>query len=169
MKLKPMPWILGLCSLMLMPLARAVEPSILEIRMMQSRIFESSPREFLLGLDEVCKIRGGQMAGYYGFRSDREGTLTLKNLATGNLLCTNFDNAPLNGMGYSMSKLRIEGHSADSNKIQVRIYATSFVDDGAKGKKNIPVTDKRVYELIFKDISEAIGLKDIPVQINRAE
>jgi hypothetical protein len=43
------------------------------------------------------------------------------------------------------------------------------VSDGPNRTIQVNATDKQIYALIFKDISEAIGLKDIPIQVNRAE
>ena len=124
----------------------------------------------MLGADEICKIRGGNSYGDLGFKSNTTSAERISNsLASGNMGCTNFNSPQLNALGYTGTNLKIEGTSAGTNRIQVRIYATSFVDDGPNRKKHIPITDKQVFALIFKDISDAIGLKDIPIQVNRAE
>ena len=170
MNLRPIRRILGLCAVLLMPLANAAEPSILEIRVMQSRIYESSAREFLLGLEEICKVRG---AALNGFSSAGPKALSAEqsaeSLARGNVGCVGYSSPELKGMGLLGTQFKIEGSAAGPNRIQVRIYARSFVSDGPNRTIQVNATDKQIYALIFKDISEAIGLKDIPIQVNRAE
>jgi hypothetical protein len=145
--------------------AKADDPSILEMRQMQSRKYNVPVTEFLKGLNEVCKVRGGTLAGYYAGNQP----LNLASLEAGNMNCSPFDSKTLNSRGYSMTRLNIQGSIQNDNFLQVRIIANSFVDDGPGRKKTVPVIDKNIYSIIFKDISDAIGVQDIPVQIKMAE
>jgi|GEM_PF-6864384 hypothetical protein len=145
----------------------AADPSILEIRLMQSRFYETTATEFLSGLNEACKARGGMLSGFYVAKEHLP--LTLQSLEIGNIICTRYDSNQLNDLGYAMTQFKIEGKVIEPKKIQVRILATSSVDDGPRGKKNIPVTDHKIYTYIFRDISDAIGVQDIPIKLNRAE
>ncbi len=147
-----------ICSLMLMPYARASDPTILELRVMQSRIYETSIGEFLSGMKEACKSRGGNAAN-----------LKPDQLINGLTFCSEYRSSRLSALGHLQTIFHLEAKSIDQNKLQVRMYAKSFVADGPGRQKVIPVADKKIYELIFKDISDAIGLKDIPVQVNMAE
>lgn len=83
--------------------------------------------------------------------------------------CSDYDTASLNTLGYQRTTIKLDGVILDRNKVQVRIYASSFTPDGPRGMKLVKHSDPKVYALIFKDISDAIGLKDIPIQVNRAE
>lgn len=147
-----------ICSLMLMPYARASDPTILEMRVMQSRVYETSIGEFLSGMSEACKSRGGSA-----------NNLKPEQLNQGVTSCSSYSTSRLSALGYLQTNFQLEGKSIDQNKLQVRMYAKGIVTDGPGRTKLISVADKKIYELIFKDISDAIGLKDIPVQVNRAE
>ncbi len=145
----------------------ADDPSILEMRQMQSRRYDVTVTDFLNGLNEVCKVRGGSL---HGFTNDpRFQNSVLVSLQSGNMLCNPYDSKTLNARGYSMTRLNIQGTAINDKSIQIRIIANSFVDDGPGRKKTTPITDKKIYSIIFKDISDAIGVQDIPVQIKMAE
>lgn len=151
-------WGMACGMFLLMPFAKANEPTILEMRVMQSRIYEIAATEFLAGMKEACKSRGGH---FYGDPKlfDRQGVFQ----------CSDYDTASLNNRGFMRTSFRLEGVNLADNKIQVRIYAQSFAHDGPRGMKIVKHADPKVYELLFKDISDAVGLKDIPIQVNRAE
>jgi hypothetical protein len=145
----------------------ASDPSILEMRQMQSRRYDVNITDFLNGLNEVCKVRGGGLGGYSN--DPRHLNSNLLNLQSGNMGCSPYDSKILNSRGYSMTRLNIQGTAINDKSVQVRIIANSFVDDGPGRKKTTPITDKNIYSIIFKDISDAIGVQDIPVQIKMAE
>lgn len=145
----------------------ADDPSILEMRQMQSRRYDVAVTDFLNGLNEVCKVRGGSLLGFSNDpRFQNSGLISLQ---SGNMLCNPYDSKILNSKGYSMTRLNIQGTAINDKSVQVRIIANSFVDDGPGRKKTTPITDKHIYSIIFKDISDAIGVQDIPVQIKMAE
>ena len=56
-------WGMACGMFLLMPFAKANEPTILEMRVMQSRIYEIAATEFLAGMKEACKSRGGHLSG----------------------------------------------------------------------------------------------------------
>lgn len=168
MQSKSIKYFFGAIMLCMIIPTYADDPSILEIRQMQSRRYDVTVTDFLNGLNEVCKVRGG--GGVPGYNNDpryKDSNLAL--LQSGNVHCIQYDSKTLNSRGYSMTRLNIQGTAINDKSVQVRIIANSFVDDGPGRKKTTPITDKNIYSIIFKDISDAIGVQDIPVQIKMAE
>jgi hypothetical protein len=143
-----------------LPTAWADEPSILELRVMQSRKYESTAKEFVLAVKEICLARGGSFVGIADYSSVHHEAKSNHFFETIGINCVRY--RATNGGSNSILKFKIEGRSLDSKTLLVRMFA----DDMSRG---VQITSSKIYELIFKDISEAIGLSDIPIQVNRAE
>lgn len=73
-------------------------PTLLELRLMQSREYSISKVDFLEAASETCRARGGQLAGFYPFKnpgmSDAHNkymyNMSLSNFHSGNIICVNY-------------------------------------------------------------------------------
>jgi len=145
--------------------------SVLELKAIQSRTYNTSINQFLNGLKDSCTARGGQLTGFYGTEEALKKKLSLENFDSGNMICSNFNPENLIKIGYSNTQLRVQGQVIDQDKVQVRIIANSFTNIGADlvAKKFGPISDEKIYKFIFKDISDAIGVDGIPIKARQAE
>ena len=148
----------------------SADMSVLELKALQSRTYNTSVNEFLNGLKEACTARGGQLVGFYGLEEVAKKRLSLQAFDAGNMNCINYNLTNLIKLGYSNTQLKIQGQTIDQDKVQVRIMANGFTNATAQGGKNFgPISDEKVYQLIFKDISDAIGQDGIPIKARQAE
>jgi len=152
---------IGCCMLSWLPTAWADDPSILELRVMQSRKYESTAKEFLLSIKEICRARGGTFIGVADFTSSGSESLSIKMFESRGADCVNYNGGQRAQANLTGISFKVEGRVLDPKNLLIRIFA--------KDARGAQITSSKTYDLIFKDISEAIGLSDIPIQVNRAE
>ena len=145
-----------------------VAPSTLELRVLQSRIYEASYDNFLKAMKEICANGGGnfipvgrselncigsKMSLFSDFVSG-VGTFTVE-----------VDAEDKKSVGVRPRRQRalpeVEVEEEDKKSIGVRIRVT----DGLSR----PTYDRRIYEGLFKELSEALGVLDISIQRKKAE
>lgn len=122
-----------------------VAPSTLELRVLQSRIYEASYDNFLKAMKEICANGGGNFIPI--------GRSELNCIGSKMSLFSDF----VSGVGTFM----VEVDAEDKKSIGVRIRVT----DGLSR----PTYDRRIYEGLFKELSEALGVLDISIQRKKAE
>lgn len=152
---------IGCCMLSWLPTAWADEPSILELRVMQSRKYESTAKEFLLSIKEICRARGGTFIGAADFTSSGLESVSIKMFESQGVDCLHYNGGKRAETNLAGITFKVEGRVLDSKNLLIRIFA--------KDARGAQITSSKTYDLIFKDISEAIGFNDIPIQVNRAE
>ena len=152
---------IGCCMLSWLPTARADEPSILELRVMQSRKYESTAKEFLLSIKEICRARGGTFIGHVDYSNAGSTMVSNRMFESHGADCMNYNGGQRAQANLTGISFKVEGRVLDPKNLLIRIFA--------KDARGAQITSSKTYDLIFKDISEAIGLSDIPIQVNRAE
>lgn len=120
-------------------------PSTLELRVLQSRIYEASYENFAKAMKEICANSGGSFIPI--------GRATLNCVGSKMALFSDFTQ----GVG----TFKVEVDEEDKKSLGVRIRVT----DGLSR----PTYDRQIYLGMFKELSEALGILDISVQRKKAE
>ena len=120
-------------------------PSTLELRVLQSRIYEASYENFAKAMKEICANGGGSFIPI--------GRTTLNCIGSKMALFSDFTA----GIG----TFSVEVDEEDKKSLGVRIRIT----DGLSR----PTYDRQIYVGMFKELSEALGVLDISVQRKKAE
>ncbi len=120
-------------------------PSTLELRVMQSRLYETSAPNFSKAMKEICANGGGNFIPI--------GRATLNCIGSKMALFSDFT------MG--VGTFAVELDEEDKKTLGVRLRIT----DGLSR----PTYDRPIYEALFKELSEALGVMDISVQRKKAE
>ena len=120
-------------------------PSTLELRVLQSRIYEASYENFAKAMKEICANSAGSFIPI--------GRTTLNCIGSKMALFSDF----VGGVG----TFAVEVDEEDKKSLGVRIRVT----DGLSR----PTYDRQIYLGMFKELSEALGILDISVQRKKAE
>ncbi len=120
-------------------------PSTLELRVLQSRLYETSAPNFSKAMKEICANGGG----------------SFHNLGRTSLHCIGSKMSLFSDFTQGVGTFTVELDEEDKKTLGVRIRIT----DGLSR----PTYDRPIYEALFKELSEALGVMDISVQRRRAE
>jgi hypothetical protein len=118
------------------------QPAALELRVIQTRLYETNLNDFTEAYKEMCKNGGGN---FYG---------SIK-------LC---QFVKLKGFTkFPDGKITIEGEveTIDPSRIKLRIRI--------KDMRDKPAYNKFVYAAVFKEISDSLGILGIPIDVKKAE
>ncbi len=120
-------------------------PSTLELRVLQSRLFETNFERFQKAMKEICANGGGNFTPI--------GRATLHCIGSKQAMFSDF----VGGMG----SFTVELDEEDKKNLGVRLRIT----DGLSR----PTYDRQLYEGMFKELSEALGVLDISIQRKKVE
>jgi len=117
------------------------QPAALELRVIQTRIYDTNLKDLTDAIKETCKNGGGDFLGL-------EHCLNTKLKA--------FKKFPY---GSAMIESEVEIIDAIHIKLRIRI----------KDMSGQPVFNKFVYTAVFKEISDSLGILGIPINVKNAE
>lgn len=120
-------------------------PSTLELRVLQSRMYETSFERFSRAMKEICANGGGSFHA----------------IGRANLHCIGSKMAMFSGFTGGIGTFKAEIDEEDKKNLGVRIRIT----DGLSR----PTYDRFLYEGLFKELSEALGILDISVERKKAD
>jgi hypothetical protein len=118
------------------------QPSVLELKVLQTRAFEIAPEKFLIGIKEMCANYGAMFIGGHSPAS----------LAQGSAHCMG-----MKGKYQHITKLSFEGKKEPDLGLVVRMRI-----DSPTG----PSYEKKNYDDIAKEIADTVGVQDIPIRLD---
>lgn len=119
------------------------QPSVLELKILQTRVFDVTPEKFLSGLREMCANYGGN-----GPSPLTDGPASL---AIGQVRCVGMTSK------YNQMSVQFEGQVEKNIGLVVRMRIS---------RAGIPSYEKIDYDALTKEISDTIGVQDIPIKID---
>jgi hypothetical protein len=117
------------------------QPSVLELKVLQTRVFDVNPEKFISGVKEMCANYGATLIG-------GQGTAFL---AQGAVRCIG-----MKGKYQHINKLILEGNKDNDLGLVVRFRIESSTG---------PSYEKKQYDDIAKEIADTIGVQDIPIRL----
>jgi len=121
------------------------QPSTLELRVLQSRLYETNAKNLVKAIKELCENGAGNFIPMGGNKVNCIGSKSP--------LFADF----VQGVG----SFTVDMDNDDPKSLGVRIRIT----DGLSR----PTYDPRIYSALYKEISETMGILDIPIQRAKAE
>ena len=120
------------------------QPTVLELKVLQTRVFDVTPQKFLTGAGEMCRNHGGSPVGL-----DPNYAAAL---STGNLSCHG-----IKGKFKNFSTIFFEGQKENNLGLVIRMRINSFSG---------PSYEKKDYDDLAKEIADTIGVQDIPIRLD---
>jgi hypothetical protein len=118
------------------------QPTVLEIKVLQTRVFDVTPEKFLSGAQEMCKNYGGM-----------DANLTHPaHLPTGFSMCVG-----MKEKFKHIQKLTFQGQKENNLGLVIRMRI-----DSPSG----PSYEKKHYDDVAKEIADTIGVIDIPIRLD---
>jgi len=124
------------------------QPPALELRVIQSRIYETNLKDLSGALKEMCE----NGAGFFSF---------YESITPAEMNCQGIKHQIFKKFIQSTASIKLEVEPITKNKIKVRLR----IQDGL-GR---PAYNKLIYSAVFKEISDSLGILDIPIDVKRAE
>jgi len=125
------------------------QPPALELRVIQSRIYETNMKDFFESIKEMCQ----NGAGFYNPFYEPDAPSKIDCIGIKNQIFKNFIQ--------STASFTIEVEPTTKTQLKVRLRIT----DGL-GR---PAYNKFIYSAVFKEISDSLGILDISIDVKRAE
>jgi len=125
------------------------QPPALELRVIQSRIYETNMKDFFESIKEKCQ----NGAGFYNPFYEHDAPSKIDCIGIKNQIFKNFIQ--------STASFTIEVEPTTKTQLKVRLR----IADGL-GR---PAYNKFIYSAVFKEISDSLGILDISIDVKRAE
>lgn len=125
------------------------QPPALELRVIQSRIYETNMKDFFDSIKEMCQ----NGAGFYNplYNSD----------APSKIDCVGIKHQIFKNFIQSTASFTIDVEPTTKTQLKVRLR----IKDGL----GQPAYNKFIYSAVFKEISDSLGILDIPIDVKKAE
>lgn len=120
------------------------QPTVLELKVLQTRVFDVTPQKFLTGAGEMCRNHGGSPIGL--------DPAYVSQLSSGNLACMG-----IKGKFKNLNKVSFEGQKENNLGLVIRMRIDS---------RSGPSYDKKDYDDLAKEIADTIGVQDIPIRLD---
>jgi hypothetical protein len=118
------------------------QPTVLELKVLQTRVFDVTPEKFLLGAKEMCQNYGGTAIGLdHPFM-----------LPSGASVCLG-----MKEKFKHIQKLNFQGQRENNLGLVIRMRIES---------PSGPSYDKKNYDDVAKEIADTIGVQDIPIRLD---
>jgi hypothetical protein len=131
------------------PSPGGVEPPTLELRVIQSRLYDTSMKNFFEAFKEMCENNGGSFIGSFNERRADK------------LYCGGSRSKIFRNFKGGLATINCEFQADASNRVLVRLR----IKDGFSS----PAYDKLVYTEFFNEISNTLGVLSIPIEVRAAE
>ena len=128
------------------------QPPALELRVIQSRIYESNMKDFVDAVTEMCGNGGGTFIGFLP-QAGHTGTTKYRCMS---VKLEAFKKFQANG-----AHVEADVEPTDATHIKVRLRIEDYL--------GTPAYSRYVYAAVFKEISDSIGILDIPINVKTAE
>jgi|GEM_PF-3642344 hypothetical protein len=121
------------------------QPSVLELKVIQTRVFNVASEKFVSGVSEMCKNYGGSF-------SPSMPSMAVRFLQMGQLSCIG-----MKGKYKHIFKIELEGEQNKDLGLVVRMRISDMQNQSY---------DKKHYDDVAKEISDTIGVQDIPIRLD---
>lgn len=118
------------------------QPTVLELKVLQTRVFDVTPEKFLSGAKEMCRNYGGSAIGL-------DHPLMLPSGAS---VCIG-----MREKFKHIQKLTFQGQKENNLGLVIRMRIES---------PSGPSYDKKHYDEVAKEIADTIGVQDIPIRLD---
>jgi hypothetical protein len=128
------------------------QPPTLELRVIQTRNYEANLKDFFEAFKEMCQNGGGSFIGFLPLSKSTEST---------KLMCPGLKLAIFKKFVSEGAHIESEVSPIDSTHVKVRLRIEDFL--------GTPAYNKFVYAAVFKEISDSLGVLDIPIDVKKAD
>jgi hypothetical protein len=118
------------------------QPTVLELKVLQTRVFDVTPEKFLSGAQEMCRNYGGLAIGL-------DSPIYLP---SGISVCMS-----MKEKFKHIQKLTFQGQKENNLGLAIRMRIESYSG---------PSYDKKHYDDVAKEIADTIGVQDIPIRLD---